>query len=240
MIKRKMMAAACAALMMVSVYGCGASSSSTVSHTVESQTAKADETEAAEETNVGKITEIAGTEVTVAMGELSDRQKPQGEAPEKPKDASQDKGDMKAPEKPSEEESGSTIPEKPDGSENSSANTENESKDTKGERPEKSSGDNGMSKNGGPGSSFTENGETVTLDLSQATITKEGADQSETLTVDDLSVDDILTWEMDGDTVTVVIVKHAGRQDTSGSNPGQDTADAEQGTAATANNTDEI
>lgn len=189
MINRKMMAAACAALMMISMYGCGASSSSrttgTTGSVVESQTSQTSAADTAGETEAGKITEINGNEVTVALGTLSENQDPQGQAPEKPSD------DGQAPGK------------------------------------------------GGPGgSSFTESGETTTLDLSSATITQEGPNGEETITVADLSTDDILTWEMDGDIVVSVTVKSAGGMGQPGGQMGQGSGEVEQGTAATTIDTD--
>lgn len=73
MINRKMMAAACAALMMISMYGCGASSSQTTAGSVvESQASQAESADPAGEDNGGKPDQAPGG------------QKPQGEAPEKP------------------------------------------------------------------------------------------------------------------------------------------------------------
>ena len=78
MINRKMMAAACAALMMISMYGCGASSSfrttGTTGSVVESQTSQTSAADTAGETEAGKITEINGNEVTVTLGTLSENQ----------------------------------------------------------------------------------------------------------------------------------------------------------------------
>lgn len=281
MINRKMMAAACAALMMISMYGCGASSSSqttgTTSSVVESQTSQSSATDTTEETEAGKITEINGNEVTVALGTLSEDQGPQGQAPEKPGEnadsssSSETADSNAAPEKPSgdngnapEKPSGDngSAPEKPSGdsaqsdssqtSDTSSANGDNGQQPSgdssaapekpsgdSGSAPEKPSGDGQAPGNGGPGgSSFTESGETTTLDLSSATITKEGPNGEETITVDNLSTDDILTWEMDGDTVTSVTVKSAGGMGQPGGQMGQGSGEVEQGTAATTIDTD--
>lgn len=202
MINRKMMAAACAALMMISMYGCGASSSfqttGTTGSVVESQTSQTSAADTAGETEAGKITEINGNEVTVVLGTLSDDQGSQGQAPEQP----------------GESADSSSAPEMPSGG---------------GQAPG----------NGGPGgSNFTESGETTTLDLSNATISKEGPNGGETITVDDLSTDDILTWEMDGDTVASVTVKNAGGRGQPDSQTGQGSGEVEQGTAATTIDTD--
>ena len=204
MINRKMMAAACAALMMISMYGCGASSSfqttGTTGSVVESQTSQTSAADTAGETEAGKITEINGNEVTVALGTLSENQGPQGQAPEQPGENA-DSSSGSAPEMPS----------------------------VGGQAPG----------NGGPGgSNFTESGETTTLDLGNATITKEDPNGGETITVDDLSTDDILTWEMDGDTVTSVTVKNVGGRGQPDSQTGQGSGKVEQGTAATTIDTD--
>ena len=204
MVNRKMMAAACAALMMISMYGCGASSSfqttGTTGSVVESQTSQTSAADTAGETEAGKITEINGNEVTVALGTLSEDQGPQGQALEQPGENA-------------DSSSGSAL-EMPSGG---------------GQAPG----------NGGPaGSNFTESGETTTLDLSNATITKEDPNGGETITVDDLSTDDILTWEMNGDTVTSVTVKRAGGMGQPDSQTGQGSGEVEQGTAATTIDTD--
>lgn len=136
----------------------------------------------------------------MALGTLSEDQRPQGQAPEQP-------------------------------GENADSSS--------GSAPEMPSGGGQAPGNGGPGgSNFTENGETTTLDLSNATITKEGPNGGETITVDDLSTDDILTWEMDGDTVASVTVKNAGGMGQPGGQMGQGSGEVEQGTAATTIDTD--
>ncbi len=204
MVNRKMMAAACAALMMISMYGCGASSSfqttGTTGSVVESQTSQTSAADTAGETEAGKITEINGNEVTVVLGTLSDDQGSQGQTPEQP-------------------------------GENADSSS--------GSAPEMPSGGGNAPGNGGPGgSNFTESGKTTTLDLSNATITKAGPNGGETITVDDLSTDDILTWEMDGDTVASVTVKNAGGMGQPGGQMGQGSGEVEQGTAATTIDTD--
>lgn len=241
MINRKMMAAACAALMMISMYGCGASSSfqttGTTGSVVESQTSQTSAADTAGETEAGKITEINGNEVTVALGTLSENQGPQGQTLEQPGEnadsssGSETAGSNAAPKKPS----GDSM-QQPSG--NSSEAPEKPSGDS-GSAPEMPSGGGQAPGNGGPGgSNFTENGETTTLDLSNATITKEGPNGGETITVDDLSTDDILTWEMDGDTVASVTVKNAGGMGQPGGQMGQGSGEVEQGTAATTIDTD--
>lgn len=241
MINRKMMAAACAALMMISMYGCGASSSfqttGTTGSVVESQTSQTSAADTAGETEAGKITEINGNEVTVALGTLSEDQGPQGQTLEQPGEnadsssGSETAGSNTAPKKPSDDSmqqpsgNSSEAPEKPSGD--------------SGSAPEMPSGGGQAPGNGGPGgSNFTESGEKTTLDLSNATITKAGPNGGETITVDDLSTDDILTWEMDGDTVVSVTVKHVGGMGQPGGQMGQSSGEVEQGTAATTIDTD--
>lgn len=252
MINRKMMAAACAALMMISIYGCGASSSSqttgTTGSVVESQTSQTSATDTAGETEAGKITEINGNEVTVTLGTLSEDQGPQGQAPEQPGEnadsssGSETTDSNAAPEKPSDDSmqqpsgNSSEAPEKPSGD---SGSDPQKPSDDNGSAPEMPSGDGQAPGNGGPGgSNFTESGETTTLDLSNATITKEGPNGEETITVADLSTDDILSWEMDGDTVVSVTVKSAGGMGQPGGQMGQSSGEVEQGTAATTIDTD--
>lgn len=233
MINRKMMAAACAALMMISMYGCGASSSfrttGTTGSVVESQTSQTSAADTAGETEAGKITEINGNEVTVTLGTLSEDQGPQGQAPEQP-------GENADSSSSSETTDSNAAPEKPSGD---SGSAPQKPSDDNGSAPEMPSGDGQAPGNGGPGgSNFTENGETTTLDLSNATITKEGPNGEETITVADLSTDDILTWEMDGDTVASVTVKNAGGMGQPGGQMGQSSGEVEQGTAATTIDTD--
>lgn len=252
MVNRKMMAAACAALMMISMYGCGASSSSkttgTTGSVVESQTSQTSAADTARETEAGKITEINGNEVTVAIGTLSEDQRPQGQAPEQlgenadSSSGSETTDSNAAPEKPSDDSmqqpsgNSSEAPEKPSGD---SGSAPQKPSDDNGSAPEMPSGDGQAPGNGGPGgSNFTESGETTTLDLSNATITKEGPNGEETITVADLSTDDILTWEMDGDTVASVTVKRAGGMGQPGGQMGQGSGEVEQGTAATTIDTD--
>ena len=271
MINRKMMAAACAALMMISMYGCGASSSSqTATSVVESQTSESSTADTANTTtDAGKITAIDGTKVTVALGTLSEEQKPQGQAPDQPGEAKDGSGassengsadsstvlekpsgdNGSAPEKPSGDNG--NAPEKPSDDANQSDSSQttgdsseiSDSQQPSGEgsgngAPEKPSGDGQAPGNGGPGgTNFTESGETTTLDLSSATITKEGPNGEKTITIDDLSTDDILTWEMDGDTVTSVTVKNGGGMGQPGG-MGQGSGEVEQGTAATTIDTD--
>lgn len=241
MINRKMMAAACAALMMISMYGCGASSSSqttgTTGSVVESQISQTSAADTAGETEAGKITEINGNEVTVVLGTLSEDQGPQGQAPGQPGESAESSSG-------SDTTDSSTVPEKPSGdstqqpSGNSSEAPEKPSGDSDSV-PEMPSGGGQAPGNGGPGgSNFTESGETTTLDLSNATISKEGPNGGETITVDDLSTDDILTWEMDGDTVASVTVKNAGGRGQPDSQTGQGSGEVEQGTAATTIDTD--
>ena len=233
MINRKMMAAACAALMMISMYGCGSSSSSrttgTTGSVVESQTSQTSVADTAGETEAGKITEINGNEVTVALGTLSENQGPQGQAPEQP-------GENADSSSGNETTDSSEAPEKPSGD---SGSAPQKPSDDNGSAPEMPSGDGQAPGNGGPeGSNFTESGETTTLDLSNATITKEGPNGEETITVADLSTDDILTWEMDGDTVASVAVKNAGGMGQPGGQMSQGSGEVEQGTAATTIDTD--
>lgn len=181
--------------MLASLAACSSSSGST------------DSTETSEIT--GQILSIDGSSVTLQLGTLSENVAPQGTPLEKPDDAS------------GSSDSQQTPPDKPDGSNDTSGDTQTppakpgDSSDStnNGSAPEQpsdaassgndgqtppempSDGGNGGAPSGMPGgSSFTASDESTTVDLSNASLTKD----SESITVDDLAVDDILTVTLDG------------------------------------------
>ena len=122
----------------------------------------------------GQILSIDGSSVTLQLGTLTDSTAPQGTPPEKPGDTGS--GSMQTP------------PEKPDGTGSSGSQTPPE-------KPEGSGSDNGSTPPDAPGGSrFTAGDESMTLDLSDAELTKDG----ESISTDDLAVDDILTVTFDG------------------------------------------
>lgn len=202
---KKLISILCALALVLSLAACGAKRN----------------TEYAGQTIAGKVTALDGTSVTLALGELSqsggssdtDGQQPpempsgdstdtqpSGTPPEKP-DGSDDssQSSQQPPEMPSSDSSQSgssdsqTPPEKPDGDDSQSTGTPPEMPD--GEQPGQ----------GGPGgSSFTESGETATVDISDATITK----NSETVSASDLAVGVVIqvTFDDSGKATAVEIV----------------------------------
>ena len=137
------------------------------------------------------------------------------EPPEKP-DGESGSTDIQPPEKPDSESGTDTQPpDKPDG----------ESGSTDSQPPEKPDSENGGSQNGGSGaqppekpdgeapggmggmSSFTAGDESATLDFAEAEITKNG----ESIALDDLAVDDVLTVEVgENNAVTTASVETVG------------------------------
>lgn len=194
---KRIAAFACAAAMLASLAACSSSSGST------------DSTETSEIT--GQILSIDGSSVTLQLGTLSentDASAPQGTPPAKPDDASGSSDSQQTPpDKPdgSNDTSGDTQtpPAKPGDSSDSTNNgsapeqpSDTASSGNDGQTPPKmpSDGGNGGAPSGMPGgSSFTASDESTTVDLSNASLTKD----SESITVDDLAVDDILTVTLD-------------------------------------------
>ena len=158
--------------------------------------AKADTTYAGQ-TITGKVTALEGTSVTLALGELTEDAAPGGGDSQQPPEMSSDgqTGDQPTgtpPEKPEDtsgdNQSGQQPPEKPDG--DSSQSNDNQPPD--------------MPEGGMGGSSFTESGETLTIDISDAAIMK----NDETVSATELSVDDVVqvTFDDSGSAATVEIV----------------------------------
>ena len=194
---KRIAAFACAAAMLASLAACSSSSGST------------DSTETSEIT--GQILSIDGSSVTLQLGTLSentDASAPQGTPPAKPDDASGSSDSQQTPpDKPdgSNDTSGDTQtpPAKPGDSSDSTNNgsapeqpSNTASSGNDGQTPPKmpSDGGNGGAPSGMPGgSSFTASDESTTVDLSNASLTKD----SESITVDDLAVDDILIVTLD-------------------------------------------
>ena len=193
-ITKRLLSLTCAAALVASLAACGASSSSSES-TAGSEVA-------------GQILSIDGTSVTLQLGTLTENETPQGTPPDKPGDNSADStttDTQTPPEKPEGDNSSNdqTPPAKPDGdstSESSSGDatapeqpSENSSADGQ-TPPELPSGD-GNAPSGMPGgSSFTAGDESMTLDLADAALTKDG----ESISASDLAVDDVLTVTLDG------------------------------------------
>ena len=178
---KKLISILCAGAMLLSLAACGA---------------KADTTYAGQ-TITGKVTALEGTSVTLALGELTEDAAPGGGDSQQPPEMSSDgqTGDQPTgtpPEKPEDtsgdNQSGQQPPEKPDG--DSSQSNDNQPPD--------------MPEGGMGGSSFTESGETLTIDISDAAIMK----NDETVSATELSVDDVVqvTFDDSGSAATVEIV----------------------------------
>ncbi len=180
--KKKLLSLLCAAAMLLSLAACGT---------------KADITYAGQ-TLTGRVTAVDGTTVTLALGELTEATAPDGgdgqQMPDIPDgdskaggqadtqaDTQADAQTADTPPKKPEGESGSQPPEKPDGDSGQQGGA------TPPDMPDGQDG--GM--NGG--SSFTESGESATVDIGKAVITKD----SESISVSDIAVEDILTVTFD-------------------------------------------
>ena len=180
-ITKQLLSLTCAAAMVASLAACGASSS-----------ASGGESTAASEVT-GQILSIDGSSVTLQLGTLTENEAPQGTPPDKPDDtgsgSSTDSSAQTPPEKPENSSSGDgqTPPEKPDANGSSDSQTP----------PEKPEGNGSDSGNTPPdragGSTFTAGDESMTLDLADAALTKDG----ESISTSDLAVDDILTVTFD-------------------------------------------
>lgn len=175
----------------------------------------------ADSTVAGKVTAVKNGTVTLQLGELTENENG-GTPPAKPDDSSDTSasgtGSTSAP------DSGSnTPPSKPDGS----------SSDSSGGTPPAKLEDNGsaaagsgntppeMPSGGGApsgmqgGKTFTEGDETLTADISDASVIK----NSEAVTTEDVAVGDILqiTFDSKGKAKTVIIVSVSGRGSFGGS-----------------------
>ena len=171
-ITKRLVSLTCAAALLASLAACGASSSS----------------ESGENSEVtGQVLSVDGTSVTLQLGTLTEAEPPQGNPPEMPDNSTgsgdntqtpPDKPDGQAPAGSAEgTDSMQTPPAKPDG---------DGSSDSSVSAPEQPSG---SAPSGMPGSSFTAGDESMTLDLADAALTKNG----ESISTSDLAVDDILT-----------------------------------------------
>ena len=205
--KKKFVSLLCAAAMMLSLAACGTRTDTTY----------------AGQTLTGRVTAVDGATVTLALGELDEATMPSGGAPtgnsddqqppvmpsdsgqngqpsgtppEKPDGDSTDGSSdgQQPPEMPSDSsqngQPSGTPPEKPDGDSTDGSSD--------GQQPPEMPSDGGQSgqqppEMGGMTGSFTESGETATVDLSAAAVTKNG----ESAAVSDVAVDDILTVTFD-------------------------------------------
>ena len=194
---KKLVSILCAGAMLLSLAACGAKAN----------------TAYAGQTITGKVTALEGTSVALALGELTENTAPGGDSqqpPEMPGDGQTgDQPTGTPPEKPEgtsdDNQSGQQPPEKPDG--DSSQSNDNQP-------PEMPGGSQNGQDGGTPpdmpeggmdgGSSFTESGETLTIDIADAAIVKNG----ENVSAAELSVDDVVqvTFDDSGSAATVEIV----------------------------------
>ena len=198
-------------------------------------------TEQAETSLTGKITAIEGSTVTLSLGSLTEGQ-PGDMDSQTPPDMSGSDNSQTPPDAPSGSNS-QTPPEKPEGDSSqtppempSDSNSQVPSGNA-GQTPPDNPGDdsaqalgNGQMPSGQPGGmDFQESGETRTLDLSNAEITK----NEQSVTVDALAVDDILvlTLSTDGTAAAVQVLSAQGQ---SGGMPGGfgGSGEVTQGTSA--------
>ena len=194
---KKLVSILCAGAMLLSLAACGAKTN----------------TAYAGQTITGKVTALEGTSVALALGELTENTAPGGDSqqpPEMPSDGQTgDQPTGTPPEKPEgtsdDNQSGQQPPEKPDGDSNQQG----------GSQPPEMPGGSQNGQDGGTppdmpeggmdgGSSFTESGETLTIDIADAAIVKNG----ENVSAAELSVDDVVqvTFDDSGSAATVEIV----------------------------------
>lgn len=198
-------------------------------------------TEQAKTSLTGKVTAIEGSTVTLSLGSLTegqpgdmDSQTPPdmsgSDNSQTPPDAPSGNNSQTPPEKP-EGDSSQTPPEMPSGSNSQvpSGNAGQTPPDNPGDDSAQAPGNGQMPKGQPDGMNFQESGETRTLDLSNAEITK----NEQSVTVDTLAVDDILvlTLSTDGTAAAVQVLSAQGQ---SGGMPGgfDGSGEVTQGTSA--------
>lgn len=197
--KRKAVSVLCAAALVFSLTGCGASADTDTAADYSGSTL------------TGQVTVIDGSSVTLQLGELTEQEMtvPDGQAPdgqdgqnagEEPPELPD--GDTSSGEVPTQAQDGQTPPEQPDGEEGQ----------TPPDLPENGGNDMGGQEPGGMGGSmttFTAGDETATLDFSSASITRDDQEVS----LDDIAVGDVLTVEVgDKNTAASVVIQSIGNQ----------------------------
>ncbi len=205
----KLISIALSAAMAISLTACTPSAQADASIAETTQT-----TEQAETSLTGKITAIEGSTVTLSLGSLTEGQPGEGMDGQTPPDMSGSGNGQTPPEAPSGS-SGQTPSEMPDGDSGQTppempSNGQAPSGNGGQTPPDKPDGDSAQAPEGGQmpsgqpgGMGFQESGETRTLDLSSAEITKD----EQSVTVKDLTVDDILELTLNADgTVSAVQV----------------------------------
>ena len=192
---KRIAAFACAAAMLASLTACSSAGSTSTSDTSEI---------------TGQILSIDGSSVTLQLGTLSENTNgsaPQGTPPEKPDDASGSAASqLTPPEKPDGQnntENAQEPPAKPDENSSDSGNTPAGNGGQTPPEMHSNSGDGSAPSGMLSGTNFTAGDESTTVDLSDASLTKSG----ESISVDDLAVDDILTVTLtDGKAVSAEVV----------------------------------
>ena len=207
---KKLLSLICAAALIFSLAACGKS---------------AGNSDYAGTTVTGKVTEIQESTVTLQLGELTESADSEGSAPDMPTASTSESSDSETaaengtpPEKPDGEAADSTqtppdLPE--DGGNNTPQEMQNGS-DEGGTPPDMQSGSNGDMPSGKPASSqtFTEGDETISVDISDASIVKD----SEVIDVSSISEGDILkvAFNDSGAAKTVIVLSIDSSTDTSG------------------------
>lgn len=164
----------CASALALSLAACGSGSSSDDSST---------------SIVTGQITELSGTSVTLQLGELKQGEQPSdGNAPSD-KDSKASDENQTPPEKPDGDNS--TPPE----GDNSTSPKGNDSTPPEGNDPSEDQKPDSRPDGQPGGSTFTAGDETLTIDLSGVTLSKNGDE----LTTDSLAVGDLLTVTLDKD-----------------------------------------
>ena len=164
----------CASALALSLAACGSGSSSDDSTT---------------SIVTGQITELSGTSVTLQLGALNQGEQPSdGNAPSD-KDSKASDENQTPPEKPDGDKS--TPPE----GDNSTSPKGNDSTPPEGNDPSEDQKPDSRPDGQPGGSTFTAGDETLTIDLSGVTLSKNGDE----LTTDSLAVGDLLTVTLDKD-----------------------------------------
>ena len=195
---KKLLSVLCIAVLILSMAACGKKS------------------DYADSTVTGKVTAVKNGTVTLQLGELTENENENGGTPPaKPDDSSDasasgtgstsapDSGSNTPPSKPdgsSSDSSGGTPPAKPEDNGSAAAGSGN----TPPEMPSGGGAPSGMQ----GGKTFTEGDETLTADISDASVIK----NSEAVTAEDVAVGDILqiTFDSKGKAKTVIIVSVSG------------------------------
>lgn len=189
---KRVLTMTCAVAMALSLAACSTANSTdnslrsdTVQETVDS--ALTSNTAYAGTTVVGQITAIDDTGVTLQLGELS---VPDGNGPQ-----NQSGDNQTPPEKPEGEAPDGNGPDSQSGEDSQTPPEKPEGEAPNGNGSKSQSGDNQTPPEmpGGGMQNFTAGDTTITVDLSEATITKD----NNTITVDDLSEGDILQVTFD-------------------------------------------